>query len=284
MKRATATALIIGGAAAAAAAIAVILAVTLSRETTFTFSARDSVSGRWVWDLTARLQGREIRSFFQSDTGPIPFRFSRLAPGKAVLTLSAPSYDSVEIPVSLRRGVNRLAQPVQMLGREIPGLSHFVIFENLTGQALSAQLRPVGTDGKAVLNHPCMDLRIGARISIQMHGGVPSRAEAETGNTRGAELFRGKLGWEWDPAPETVFRYTASIPLKDVKDDPSLYRVIDYIIVVPDPAKIAKAELDALWDKAWAAGEAGMAAVLDAEKGRVRYFRDTSWNVAGRQE
>jgi hypothetical protein len=285
MKRATANALIIGGAAVIVAAVAISLAASLGRQTTLTFSARDAVSGTWVWDLTARLEGREIRSFFQSDAGPIAFRFSRLSPGKAVLSISAPAYRSVEIPLALRRGVNRLPEPVEMQGLEIPGLDHFVVFENLDGSDLVAQLRPVGTDGKAVLNHPCLGIWIGCRMTVELKGGVPVREETETGSTRGDELFRGKLDWKWDPAPETVFRYSARIPSSRIKDDPALYRVIDYLVVVPDPRKISASEMDSLMERVWQLGDqAAIGRALDAEKGRLRYFTDTSWNVKGRQE
>jgi hypothetical protein len=286
MKRPTAIALIIGGAAVAVAAVVIALAATLGRQTTLTFGARDAVSGKWVWDLTASLQGREIRSFFQSDAGPVAFRFSRLSPGKGMLSISAPAYRSVEIPVTLGRGDNRLPQPVEMQGLEIPGLDHFVIFENLDGSSnVVAQLRPVGTDGKAVLNHPCLPLWIGCRMAVEVKGGVPVREETETGTARGDELFRGKLDWQWDPAPETVFRYSARIPVSLIKDDPALYRVIDYLVVVPDPRKISASELDSLMERVWPLGDpAAIGRALDAEKGRLRYFTDTSWNVKGRQE
>ena len=51
------------------AAIAVSLGVA-RLDTTLEFSFRDSVSRQWVWDATARLQGRLIFAFFQSDAGP----------------------------------------------------------------------------------------------------------------------------------------------------------------------------------------------------------------------
>ncbi len=288
MKRSTVVALLIGGAVVVVAAVVIVLAATLGRQTTLTFSARDAVSGRWVWDLTARLQNREIRSFFQSDAGPIPFVFSRLSPGKSVLSLSAPSYETVEMPLSLKRGANQLGRSVEMRGLAIPGLDHFVIFENLDGTDIVSQLRPVGTDGKAVLNHPCIDLWIGCRISVQTKGGVPVREETEKGSARGEELFRGKLDWKWDPAPETVFRYSARIPAARIKEDSSLYRVIDYLVVVPDPRKITRQELDALMERAWPTGSSGdpeaVVRTLGAEKGRITTFVDTSWNVKGRQE
>jgi len=285
MKRATANALIIGGVAAIIATVAILFAVILGRQTTLTFSAQDVVSGQWVWDLTARLQGREIRSFFQSDAGPILFRFTHLAPGTPVLSISAPAYEAVEIPVTLRRGDNRLPAPVEMRGLEIPRLDHFVVFETLDGTDLVCQLRPVGTDGKAVLNHPCIDIRLGGRVSVEVKSGVPVREETGKGAARGEELFRGKLDWQWDHAPETVFRYVARIPASRIKDDPSLYRVIDYLVVVPDPRKITKAELDSLMGRVWTEADPdGIARALDAEKGRLRYFVDTSWNVKARQE
>ena len=96
---------------------------------------------------------------------------------------------------------------------------------------------------------------------------------------------RGQVSWAWDPAPETQFRYSVRIPVARVREDPSPYRVIDYLIVEPDPRKITRAELSELMARVYAIGDpARAAAALDAEKDRLRYFTDTSWNVKARQE
>ena len=63
------------------------------------------------------------------------------------------------------------------------------------------EFRPVNTAGTVILNHPCMDLWIGCRVSVQVKDGVPVREETPSGSSRGKELFRGEVPWKWDPAP-----------------------------------------------------------------------------------
>jgi hypothetical protein len=172
-----------------------------------------------------------------------------------------------------------------MVGVEIPDLSHFVVFESLNGSDIFVQIRPVSTDGKAVLNHPCIDLWIGCRVSVQTKGGVPLREETESGSHRGEELFRGPIHWQWDSAPETTFRYTARIPGTTIKNHYSLYRVIDYLIVVPDPREITQQEVRDLMSRIYEVSDPAFAPkALDREKGHLRYFVNTSWNVKARQE
>ena len=285
MTKRTRIALLAAAAAVLACAGAAIAIVALRVETTFEFQIRDSVSGRWVWDAVMRIQDREIFGFYQSDAGLLTYRFSRLKPGNATLQVAAQGYAPVSLPVSLRRGANRQEKPIDMLGLEIPGLTKFFIFESLDGSDIVAQLRPVGTSGSAVLNHPCMDLWIGCRVSVQVKNGVPVREEVEEGSGRGAELFRGEIPWTWDPAPEGTFRYSARIPGAKIKEDPSGFRVVDYLIVIGDPRKIPKKDLRELMARVYSVDDTGaVAAALDAEKGRLRYFLDTSWNVKARQE
>ena len=115
--------------------------------------------------------------------------FTRLQPGPATLEISAPSYVAQTIPVTLKRGANRLAEPVELVGYEIPDLVQWIIFENHAGNDIVQELRPVSSAGPAVINHPAMDLWIGARISVQVKDGVPVREETDTGAARGEELF-----------------------------------------------------------------------------------------------
>jgi hypothetical protein len=130
-----------------------------------------------------------------------------------------------------------------------------------------------------------MDLWIGCRVSVQMKGGVPAREQSDEGGERGEELFRGQVSWTWDPAPETQFRYSARIPLAKVREHPSAYRVIDYLIVEPNPLAITRDELADLMTRVYAMDDpAAVAAALDAEKGRLRWFLDTSWNVKAREQ
>jgi hypothetical protein len=259
--------------------LAAVLAVLFTRDAVLELRVRDAVSSRWVWEVTMKLQDREARGFYQSDSGLRLFRFTHLKPGASTLEISAPSYQALTIPVTLRRGINRLPGPVDLVGKEIPGLGGFLMFENLDGNDVVVQLRPVQKSGAAILNHPCLDLWVGCRVFVQMANGVPARDDAATGWTRGAELFRGQIPWTWDPAPEATFRYSARMAGARMKGDPSGLRIIDYLVVVPDPLRITKGELDALMTRLESGDPAAMSAALDAEGDRLRYFTDTSWNV-----
>ena len=271
---------------AAAAVLAVAAAVYVAGnpvDTTYEFVVRDAVSGNWVWDATFRLQGRVIRSHFQSDRGARPQVFTRLQPGQATLEISAPSYQTQTIPVTLKRGENRLAEPVELVGREIPELAQWIIFESWEGGDLVQELRPVSAAGPAVTNHPTLDLWIGARVSVQVQEGVPVREETDTGAARGEELFRGKLQWRWDAAPETTFRYGAAIPGAEIAASSAPYWVIDYLIVVPDPTVAGGGEIDRIMEQAWDMPPEEIAARLapHEQAGTLTAYQFTSWNVAG---
>ena len=285
MKTRTRIVLLVAACALIAAAAAVLAILWLRTDTTFEFRLRDSVSGGWVWNASLRLQDRAMNAFFQSDTGLRLYRFRHLTPGTATLRISAPSYTDVSIPLTLRRGANRLDTPIDMKGLGIAGLAGFLVFEKMEERDIVGELRPVGATGAAIINHPCMDLWVGCRVSVEVKGGMPVLEETDAGPARGRELFRGQVPWTWDPAPETQFRYSVRIPGARMQEDPSPYRVIDYLIVEPDPRKITRAELSELMARVYAIGDpARAAAALDAEKDRLRYFTDTSWNVKARQK
>ena len=268
---------------AAVAVLAIALVRMQNAPATLEFSVLDAESRGWVWEMTEGLHDRFIRGYYQSDAGPIRFRFTRLARGEGTLEITAPYYETARVPVHLRAGANLLQPPVLMRGLQIPGLDHFLAFETLKGTDIQAQLRPVGADGKAILNHPCLPLWIGCTISTEMKDGVPAADVTDTGASRGKELFQGQVPWRWDPMPETQFRYSALIAGAAITEDPAPLRVIDYLIVVPDPLKLGREELASLMESIWKLGgmEARRAA-LEKERGRLRYFTDTSWNVKAR--
>ena len=265
------------------AVAAVVYVATNPPDTTYEFSVRDAVSENWVWDATFRLQGRVIRSHLQSDRGPRPQVFTKLAPGAATLEISAPSYVAQTVAVALKRGANRLAEPIELVGYELPDLSGWVIFEQREGNDLVQELRPVSSAGPAVVNHPALDLWIGARISVQVIDGAPAREETEAGAARGEELYRGKLQWQWDAAPETVFRYSGSIPGAEIKANADPYWVIDYLIVVPSPTATESAEIDRIMEQIWDLPPEAIAAHLEPYEnaGTLTSYRFTSWNVTG---
>jgi len=266
------------------AAVAVVVYVTMNPvDTTLEFEVRDLVSKNWVWDATFGLQGREIRSHFQSDRGPLPQIFTHLQPGEATLEVSAPAYVSQSITVKLKRGENRLAAPIDLVGYEIPNLAKWIIFENRVGNDIVQEIRPVSSQGPAVLNHPCLDIWIGARISVQIYDGLPAQEETEEGSQRGEELYKGILDWEWDAVPETTFRYSSFIPGSQIKANSDPYWVIDYLIIVPDPRKISSEEIDRIMDKAWDLAPTAIQTYLEPYKneGKLTPYVFTSWNVEG---
>jgi len=133
-----------------------------------------------------------------------------------------------------------------------------------------------------VVNHPCLPIWIGCRVTTQLKDGAPVTEPVETGSTRGQELFSGKLDWTWDPLPQTIFRYTARIPGARIAPSTAPYRVIDYLVIVPDPRAIGPEALDALMQAAPPLSDpAALAAYLSREQGRLHWYFDTSWNVPG---
>ena len=269
------------GAVGVAAVVLVVYLATNPVDTTLEFMVRDAVSENWVWDATFRLQGRVIRSHFQSDQGPLPHLFTRLQPGEATLEISAPSYALQSVPVRLKRGENRLAEAIDLVGLEIPDLREWIIFEERVGDDVVQELRPVSSAGRAVVNHPTLDLWIGARISVQIQDGVPVQQATDAGAERGEELYRGALQWRWDATPETLFRYSSTIPVAEIKANADPYWVVDYLIVVPNPAEIRSQEIDQIMEEAWDLPGESLVTYLQRyeNEGRLAASRFTSWNV-----
>ncbi len=269
----------------AVVAVAVYLAMN-PVDTTLEFTVRDAVSKAWVYDASFRLQGRLIGSHFQSDQGAEPQRFTHLKPGKATLQISAPAYQPVSRELDLKRGGNRLPEPIDLVGLEIPDLASFIMFEDLAGSDLKVEIRPVSKAGPAVQNHPCLDLWIGARMTVQLKNGLPVQEETEAGSVRGEELFRGRIDWKFDAYPETVFRYSAVIPGAKIKASSAPYRVVDYLVVLPHPLAIGKQELEGIMEKAWSLKPEEVEAYLRPyeEQGKIRVEVFTSWNVKGATE
>ena len=251
--------------------------------TTLEFQVRDAVSKSWAYDATFRLQNRAIRSFFQSDRGPVVQRFSNLKPGPATLELSAPYYVTASQKIQLKRGRNRIEQPFDLVGYEIPELKEFIIFEKKNGNDVLCEIRPVSKAGPAVVNHPDLPLWIGARVTVQMKKGLPVQEETETGSVRGEELFRGRIDWQFDPYPETVFRYSAVIPGAKIKPTKAPYWVVDYLIVVPDPRKISTEELNGIMEQAGALDPEELQKHLQPyqKEQKLMTYIFTSWNVKG---
>jgi len=252
----------------------------VSFETTLYFQVRDAASGAWVWDFTAGLQNRALRGYYQSDQGLTEYHFTKLKPGDWEMSVTAPSYEAQKVAVHLKRGKNVIPEPVDMRGYEIRDLQRFYVFTDIEGRDIVVELRPVNSLGKAILNHPCLDIWIGCRVSVQMKDGVYVSEPTEEGSTYGEELYRGNIPWEWDPSPSTTFRYRARIRASDIMEHKAPYRVIDYLIIVPDPRiidstgihEIINSKVDSLdFEK--------LNLFLDRYKDRLKYYTYHTWNV-----
>ena len=265
--------------------IPVLLAVvvwlkTTALDTTLEFQVRDAVSKAWVYDFTAVLQNRTIRGFFQSDSDLSVYRFTKLQRGTWEMKVTAPSYGRRTVPLNLKRGKNVLDEPVEMEGYAIQGLKRFYVFSEPKDGNLVFELRPVGSDGRAIVNHPCLDIWIGCRVSVQVKDGVFIQEPTREGSTYGALLYSGQIPWEWDPAPNATFRYRATLSLDEVKNNKAPYWVLDYLIIVPDPRKISRDAIDTIVDKdMYSAGFQELGTVLDSYSNELQYFIYRSWNV-----
>ena len=252
-------------------------------DTTLDFLVRDSVSKNWVWDSTITFQNRIIRGYFQSDSGPVNYSFTHLQPGEYQLEIKAPSYESVSIPITIKKGENIVKKPIDLIAYEIPNLNNFIIFENYEGNDIVQDIRPVEPNGIAILNHPCMNLQIASIVSVEMKGGLPVKEKTESKSERGGVLFKGKIDWSWDPMPETIFRYSSRIPGSKIKACSVPFLVIDYLILIPDPRKITDRELKEILIQTLqleSLDELQLFLEINA-KDRFHYYFVTSWNVPG---
>ena len=249
-------------------------------DTTLEFQARDAISKAWVYDFTAVLQNRTIRGFYQSDSGLSVYRFKKLQRGTWEMKVTAPFYGERTVPINLKRGKNVLDEPVEMEGYTIPGLKRFYVFSEPKNGDLVLELRPVGSDGRAIVNHPCLDIWIGCRVSVQIKDGVFIQEPTREGSTYGTVLFSGQVPWEWDPAPHITFRYRATLSLDEVKSHQAPYWVLDYLIIVADPRKISRDTIDTIVGRdVYGAGFQELGTALDSYSDELQYFIYRSWNV-----
>jgi len=267
--------------AAACALIALVVYIkTTEHDTMLEFRVRDATSEAWVWNFTADIQNRAVIGFYQSNRGLIPYRFSKLRPGRWDLNISAPSYEKRTISVHIKRGKNILQAPIDMRGYEIPDLQRFYIFAQPQGRDILIELRPVGSDGKAIVNHPCVDIWLGCRVSVQMKDGVFVAERTVEGSTYGEELFSGSVPWEWDPSPDVTFRYRGRIRAADIEENEAPYRVIDYLIIVPDPRVMKKEDVSGLMSTFVDFSDTKrLTSFLDRYQDRLDYYTYRTWNV-----
>ncbi|MBN2535015.1 MAG: carboxypeptidase regulatory-like domain-containing protein [Spirochaetales bacterium] len=267
------------GIAAFIGIILVILCTQGTSGTSLEFRVIDVVSKNWVWDFTAKLQDRFIKGYYQSNTGPVVYRFTGLKPGNWTLELDAPGYVPVEFPVQIKDGKNNIESPIEMTGYEIPGLVEIFVFKEWIGNELILNPRPIDAEGLGIGTHPCLDMWFGLKISVQVKNGILIKEPTEKGSERGEELFKGKCEWEWDPDPDTYYRYLVKVPFEKVKKHNAPYHVYDYVIVFPDSRKISRNELESKMEKALSLpGEAELRIFLDSLQDKITYFISTDWN------
>jgi len=271
-------------AAAIVIAAAVAVLILSFAGTRVTFVLMDALSGGAVWDATVTIQDRQIRSFYQSNLGPVPMTISHLRPGLSTITVTAPGYRGQSIPVRILHGGNRLPRPIELDGLEIPGLDHFVMVEDRVGPGLRVQLRPVSASGAPIQHHPCVDLSVAVRVCAQTRAGVVDPRSGEYGSERGPVLFEGPLPWSWDASPTADFRYSVTIPFERLSREDFPLLVVDYLVIVPGPTPAGRTDTRAVM--------AGLPSLADPDAlrsylegarsaGGMRYFISTSWNVEG---
>jgi hypothetical protein len=256
-----------------------ILLAPMQPETTLEFQVIDTMSKNWVWDLTAAFQDRYINSYYQSNTGPVVFRFTGLAPGDWTMELSAPSYEPVSIPVQIRKGVNKIENPIEMRGYEIPGMREIFVKTEWQDGELILNPRPIDGEGMGIGTHPCLNMWFGLRISVQTKDGIIIQEPVESGSARGEELFRGKCEWEWESDPTIFYRYIVRLPYTKIKQHNAPYRVFDYLIVFNDPRKMDNETLDREMEKTFSlADETELTLFLESFGDSITYFITASWN------
>jgi len=182
--------------------------------------------------------------------------------------------------IDLHPGENRVEGAIDLVGYEIPELERFLAVERYDSGRLSVQLRPLASGGGAVIDHPCLDIRVFLRVSVQLDGDAPAQATLEEGARRGNLLFAGPINWRWNASREATFRYEVFIPTDQFVASEASFWVIDYLILAPDPRTTSGTSLSRIMRDI--EREKGLDEVLDYLAGldsSVSYFTATSWNV-----
>ncbi len=256
------------------AGILISLAVQSNR-TELAFQVKDSVSGGWVWDVEAVIQDKVINGFYQSDQGLVTYTFTDLTPGTTELTIDAPYYQPQTRQVTLKRGKNKLQEPIALMGIEIPDLANFLAFESPLTNGWEITIRPISREEKAILDHPALDIWVGIRVSTWSEGLTQTFSELKTR----AVVYNGPLAWLWDSFPETQFRYQGYLPYADLMGLPAQSYVMEYLVVVPDPLNITPEEFTAITSQIAVLPLDEIESYLEAFKGKISMFTDISWDV-----
>ncbi len=247
--------------------------LTAERDAELEFTVVDAVSRAWIHELTVETEKSYMLSFYQTE-----FLFDNLERGEATLTVTAPQYAPVTRTVNLKRGSNKLGTSdgtgtIELQGLRIPDLDYFLVFEKEEGGDYRAQIRPVDSEGKGIVYHPCLDIRVGCRI-------WEAAGSKETGE-RGTLLYSGVLDWSWDDSFAQVYRYYAQIDGSEIRPSEADTWIIDYLILVPKPrTEDVKERMDSIAEKAGAIqNQEQLIDYLQREEEYIDYYFDTSTDV-----
>ena len=256
------------------AALIVSLSAVANSEAALRFAVRGAYCAEPVWNTSSVIQDRMARTYVETD-----ILITGLNPGDSFLTVSAPDYGSVTIPVTLKRGENRLSEPIAMMPSEIPGLDRFVVVERETAEGLQIDLRPIDRAGKAIVRHPCVFLRVLVQILIP-EAGASRAAQNSSEPAFAEEVYRGPADVEWNDEPGATFRYSARIPAREISPHSSAVVTVQYLILMPDMEHFATDEIERIvHDVTEMEGHVEIARYLDSYGDALRHFSIRNENV-----
>ena len=181
----------------------------------------DALSGDPVHQAKIRVGGRSTIRYMDKN-----FEITNLKPGKYTLRISAPSYASVAMDVTVGRGVSRV--DVTMKGTEIPGLDHIIVLaDSIEGQGIQLQIRFVNKEGIGIDHFP--------RLPMTMDAKLYSRIGTEEKYTRGRLIYSGSVDLYWD-SKAYLGKNKGIIPKEKLKVDPKTdgkYGVLDMVLRCP---------------------------------------------------
>ena len=251
----------------------------IDKKASLLFQVKDSVSNSWVWDVHATVQDRELSGYFQSDNTLVDYQFTKLKPGDTELFISAPNYESISIPVALKRGVNRIEETISLKGLAIPNLGGFYVFEKEITNGWALTIRPVTENNRAISLHPAIDIWIGVKVA-EWDPLLPKTIELLD---KKPVLYSGNIPWEWDANPETQFRYTSFLPFDVLPTGTGPSYVIEYLILVPNLSVIDYEEFHSLTQDIASMDVYSAAEYLDSLGTKVYSYADISWDVTRSQ-
>lgn len=198
-----------------------IFGVGRSRKGVIVGTVTDALSGDPVHKAKILVGGRSTIRYMDKN-----FEITNLEPGKYTLTISAPSYESVAIDVTVGRGVSRV--DVTMKGTEIPGLDHIIVLvDSIEGQGIQLEIRFVNKEGIGIDHFP--------RLPMTMDAKLYSRIGTEEKYRRGRLIYSGSVDLYWD-SKAYLGKNKGIIPKEKLKVDPKTdgrYGVLDMVLRCP---------------------------------------------------